>query len=72
MDRLIIQINNNKLAFIKELLEAFDYVKVLEPSQLSIKEKKWLEGLEDAVEQINQHKKGKGKLKSAKALLNEL
>lgn len=73
MEQLVLNIKNkSKLAFIKELLNAFDYVEVLEPSQLSAKEKKWLAGLEEAVKQVNQHKQGKIKLKSAKALLNEL
>ncbi|MBC6493208.1 hypothetical protein BC349_19305 [Flavihumibacter stibioxidans] len=73
MEQLVVHIKKkNKLAFIKELLKAFDYVEVLEPSQLSAKEKKWLAGLEESVQQVNQHKQGKIKLKSAKALLDEL
>jgi hypothetical protein len=73
MEHLVLHIKKkSKLAFIKELLKSFDYVEVLEPSQLSNKEKKWLAGLEEAVQQVNQQKHGKIKLKSAKALLNEL
>ena len=73
MEQLVLRIKKkNKLAFIKELLEAFDYIEVLEPSQLSTKEKKWLAGLEEAVQQVNQHKQDKIKLKSAKELLNDL
>ena len=73
MDQLVVHIKKkNKLAFIKELLKAFDYIEVLEPAQLNAKEKKWLAGLEEAVQQVRQHKQGKIKLKSAKALINEL
>lgn len=73
MEQLVLHIKKkNKLAFIKELLKAFDYIEVLEPAQLSSKEKKWLAGLEEAVQQVNQNKQGKIKLKSAKVLLNEL
>ena len=73
MEQLVLHIKNkSKLAFIKELLNAFDYVEVLEPSQLSAKEKKWLEGLEEAVQQIKAHQQGTLQLKSAKALLDEL
>ena len=73
MEQLVLHIKNkSKLAFIKELLKAFDYVEVLEPADLSAKEKKWLERLEEAVRQVNQHKDGKANLKSAKALLDEL
>jgi hypothetical protein len=40
MEQLVLRIKKkNKLAFIKELLEAFEYIEVLEPSQLSAKEK---------------------------------
>ena len=62
----------NKLPFIKELLKAFDYVEVLEAKELSAKEKKWLAGFEKAIEQVNLHKQGKIKLKTAKQLLDEL
>ncbi len=73
MEHLVLHIKNkSKLAFIKELLQAFDYVEVLEPADLSAKEKKWLDGLTEAVREVNQHKQGKTTLKSAKALLNEL
>jgi hypothetical protein len=73
MEQLVLHIKNkSKLAFIKELLKAFDYVEVLEPSKLSAKEKKWLEELAAAVHQVNEHKKGKTQLKSAKAMLDEL
>jgi hypothetical protein len=73
MEQLVVQIKKkNKLAFIKEILKAFDYVEVLEPSNLSAKEKKWLQELSGAVTEVSRHKQGKGKLKSAKALLHEL
>jgi hypothetical protein len=73
MEQLVVQIKKkNKLAFIKEILKAFDYVEVLEPSNLSPKEKKWLQDLSGATTEVNRHKQGKAKLKSAKALLHEL
>lgn len=73
MEQLVLHIKQkNKLPFIKELLKAFDYIEVLEAGQLSPKEKKWLAGFEKAVEQVNLHKQGKVKLKSAKQLLDEL
>jgi hypothetical protein len=73
MEQLVVQIKKkNKLAFIKEILKAFDYVEVLEPSNLSPKEKKWLQDLSGATAEVNRHKQGKAKLKSAKALLHEL
>lgn len=73
MEQLVVQIKKkNKLAFIKEILKAFDYVEVLEPSDLSPKEKKWLQELSSAAAEVSKHKQGKAKLKSAKALLHEL
>jgi hypothetical protein len=57
MEQLVVHIKKkNKLAFIKELLKAFDYIEVLEPAQLSAKEKKWLAGLEEAALQVSQQK----------------
>jgi hypothetical protein len=73
MDHLVVQIKKkNKLAFIKEILKAFDYVEVLEPGNLSPKEKKWLQDLSGAAAEVSRHKQGKAKLKSAKDLLHEL
>ena len=73
MEQLVLHIKKkNKLPFIKELLQAVDYVEVLESRQLTAKEKKWLDGLEKAVQQVNLRKQGKAKLKSAKQLLDEL
>lgn len=73
MEQLVLHIKKkNKLPFIKELLKAFDYVEVLESRQLNAKEKKWLDGLDKAVHQVNLRKQGKTKLKSAKQLLDEL
>lgn len=73
MEQLVLHIKKkNKLPFIKELLEAFDYVEVLESRDLTAKEKKWLAGFEQSIQQVNLHKQGKTKLKSAKQLLDEL
>jgi len=73
MEQLVVQIKKkNKLAFIKEILKAFDYVEVLEPTNLTPKEKKWLQEFSQAAAEVNRHKQGKAKLKSAKALLHEL
>lgn len=73
MEQLVLHIKKkNKIAFIKELLTAFDYVEVIDSSKLTTKEKKWLAGLDESVQQVKAHKEGKLKLKSAKELLDEL
>ena len=75
MEQLILHIKNkSKMPFLKELLKHMEFVEIIEPTQnkLTIKEKKILEGLEEAVEQVNLHKKGKAKLKTIQQLLDEL
>ena len=73
MEQLILNIKNkSKIPFLKELLGQLTYVEVVEPSKLSAKEKKILQELDEAVEQVNQHKKGKKKLKTIQEVLNEL
>lgn len=69
-EKLVLQIKN-KLAFIKKLLNFFDFIETPDPSQLSAKEREWLNGLEEAVRQVNEHKGKKATLKSAKALFHE-
>lgn len=75
MEQLILHIKNkSKIPFLKELLKHMEFVEVIEPVQkkLTAKEKKILEGLEEAVDQVNLHKKGKAKLKTIQQVLNEL
>lgn len=75
MEQLILHIKNkSKMPFLKELLKHMEFVEVVEPVQkkLTTKEKKILEGLEEAVEQVNLHKKGKAQLKTIQQVLDEL
>jgi len=75
MEQLILHIKNkSKMPFLKELLKHMEFVEVVEPVQkkLTTKEKKILKGLEEAVEQVNLHKKGKAQLKTIQQVLNEL
>jgi hypothetical protein len=94
--KLLLEVKDNKADFILELLQQFDYVKVIlvetvdssvvaEPaaeyekptdktkkSRKERKKEKFLNELREAVEQVNLHKQGKIKLKSAQELLDEL
>lgn len=75
MEQLILHIKNkSKLPFLKELLKHMEFVEVIEPvsKKLTTKEKKILKGLEEAVEQVNLHKKGKVQLKTIQQVLDEL
>ena len=72
MEQLILNIKKKeKIPFLKELLKHMDFVEVVEPSKKE-KKKKILDDLEEAVEQVNLHKKGKAKLKSLQQVLDEL
>lgn len=75
MEHLILHIKNkSKIPFLKELLKHMDFVEVIEPSSktLTAKEKKILKGLEEAVQQVNLHKKRKATLKTIQQVLDEL
>jgi hypothetical protein len=72
MEQLILNIKKKeKIPFLKELLKHMDFVEVVESSKKE-KKKKILNDLEEAVEQVNLHKKGKVKLKTLQQVLNEL
>lgn len=55
-----------------DLIEAFADVKKMQKSKATTSKAKVLEGLKEAVDQVNLAKRGKIKLKSARQLLNEL
>ena len=67
--KLILDIKDDKADFIMELLSNFKFVKTkpITPYKAEV-----LEGLKEAVEQVNLAKQGKIKLKSARQLLDEL
>ncbi|MDH5400269.1 MAG: hypothetical protein OEX02_19100 [Cyclobacteriaceae bacterium] len=67
--KILLDIKDDKAAFIIELLSNFKFVKTkpLTPYKAGV-----LEGLKEAVEQVNLSKQGKVKLKSARQLLDEL
>ena len=73
MEHLILNIRNkNKVPFLKELLKHMEFVEVVEPKKFTAKEKKILADMDEAVAQVNLHKKGKVKLKTLQQVLNEL
>ncbi|MES2703107.1 MAG: hypothetical protein V4649_10735 [Bacteroidota bacterium] len=74
MEQLILRVKDkSKLSFLKELLKHLEFVEVTEPQKkLSAKEKKILSDLDKSIEQVNQHKKGKGKLKTIQEVLDGL
>ncbi len=67
--KLILDVKDDKAAFFIELLKNFSYVKA---RPISSEKSEILEGLKEAVEQVNLAKQGKIKLKPARQLLDEL
>lgn len=67
--KFIIEVDDQKAGFFLELLEQLKFVKVkpVSPYKVEI-----LDGIKEAVEQVNLAKEGKIKLKSARDLLDEL
>jgi len=67
--KLLLDIKDSKALSLLEVLKGLSYVKteLLTPTKA-----RFLKGLKDAVEQVNLHKQGKIKLKSARQLLDEL
>jgi hypothetical protein len=67
--KILLDIKDQKAAFIMELLKNFSYVKA---RPLSAEDAMILEELNDAVESMKLIKKGKLKARPARELLNEL
>ncbi len=67
--KVLLDIKDEKAAFIMELLYNFKFLKAkpLTPYKAEV-----LEGLKEAIEQVNLAKQGKIKLKSVRQLLDEI
>ncbi|GCD80914.1 hypothetical protein [Schleiferia thermophila] len=67
--KILLDIKDDKVAFIMELLSNFKFVKAkpLSPYKTQV-----LEGIREAVEEVNQIKAGKKKAKPLSEFLNEL
>ncbi len=69
--KVILEIENKRASFVMELLKSFKYVHILSEIKNPEKEK-IIHELDEAFSDIKLHAQGKKKLKTAKALLNEL
>ncbi len=67
--KIILDIKDDKADFIMELLQNFNFVKA---KPLTSYKDETLEGLKEAIEEVNKEKKGEIKLKSARELLDEI
>ncbi len=72
MQRVVIDIPDNKFKFFMELVKNLGFVKVTEETKLTKKQKEFVEGTKRSLEQVEQHLKGEIKLKSADQLFDEL
>ena len=72
MQRIVIDIPDNKLSFFMELVNNLGFVKVSDEAKLDKKQKEFVEGTKKSLEQVEQHLRGEIKLKTADELLNEL
>ncbi len=72
MKQVVLNIPDNKYTFFMELVKNLDFVRINEEVKLTNKQKKFVEGTKNSLEQVEQHIKGKIKLKTAEQLYNEL
>lgn len=68
--KVLVDIPDNEATFAMKVLKSLSFVKKVNPMSASTVEL-W-EDLKEAALQVNKHKEGKIKLKSAQDLLNEL
>jgi len=69
MQRVVIDIPDNKVSFFLELISNLGFKKV---QKLSIEDKEFVEGTKKSLKQVEQHLKGEIKLKTAEQLADEL
>lgn len=72
MKQVILNIPDNKYSFFMELVKSLGFVKVPNEPTLTKKQKEFVEGTKNSLNQVEQHLKGKIKLKSADQLFDEL
>ena len=69
MQRVVIDIPDNKINFFMELVNNLGFRKV---KRLTKKQKEFVDDLQDSLEQVKKHQEGKIELQSAKDFLNEI
>lgn len=73
MTELIVTVEESKSKFIMKLQREFDYVKVRKKrSARSLEDTKILDGISEAVKELNQYKRGEIELQDADEYIKEL
>ncbi|MDP3446354.1 MAG: hypothetical protein Q8T08_26140 [Ignavibacteria bacterium] len=70
--QVVLNIPENKYSFFMELVKSLGFVKIPEEVELTKKQKEFVEGTKNSLEQMEQHLKGEIELKTAEQLFNEL
>jgi hypothetical protein len=76
MQQVTLNIPDNHFPFIMKLLKAFDYIKVekkvkIQDPPVSAEHKRILDGISEAVKEVNLHKQGKIKLQTFDEMMAE-
>ncbi len=69
MQRVVIDIPDNKFNFFMELVNNLGFKKV---KKISKDQQQFVDDLQNSLEQVKQHQEGKIKLQSARDFLNEI
>jgi len=72
MKQVVLNVPDNKYPFFMELLKSLGFVSITEEAKLGMEQKEFVEGTKNSLDQVEQHLKGKIKLKTADQLFNEL
>jgi len=72
MKNIHLSVPDKEYNFFIELINKLEFVKIKQVKKDTASKQEFLNGLKEAVDQVNLAKQGKIKLKSAEELLNEL
>jgi hypothetical protein len=72
MKQVVLNVPDNKYPFFMELVKSLGFVKIPGEVKLDKKQKEFVEGTKNSLDQVEQHLKGDITLKTADQLFNEL
>jgi hypothetical protein len=72
MKQVVLNVPDNKYPFFMELVKSLGFVKIPGEVKLDKKQKEFVEGTKNSLDQVEQHLKGEITLKTADQLFNEL
>lgn len=70
---LVIELPDNKVEFFVEMVKNLPFKATIKtPRSFTTEEREWIDGLKEALNEVELHQQGKIKLKSLDQLINEL